>query len=355
VKLWCALLCVGSACAPPNTSLLLRLTGPASPGPLTVTLFDAAGQLKQEVFAMPLLPGTVRVQLPPVAKEYRVVVATASPGPLGAARVNASVREEVEVQISLEPSADVDPDGDRIPTSVDNCELANSAQADRDGDGLGDACAQSCVADAAIARCVGFEDGGAPFYVKTYGPIEFTVDAGLAARGHKAFFAGRRTSDGSSSAVALVVGSPLGEHTWSRGFVRMPAVDHPTDLNVLHLTRITSGNSVYLNLVGGASKPPSVELLNTIPRDFGQTAVQVTLDAGFGLDRWVCIEAGLEQVDAGTQLSLWIDGQPIEVPPLGRMDGIDAINWGIYFEPRTIGFVGFDELAWGTARITCER
>lgn len=181
-RLIVALLLAVAGCGGPTTVLVdVSLgTGAAVPSQLSVSVFDPRGALAQQhLLKGANLPGNLVIDgLADVAQTLRVVVAAVPAGPLvtGVA-VNTRPHEQARAVIVLGPSAD--PDGDGVPSNVDNCpDAANPTQGDVNGDGAGDACASGDGGPADLGDLIaidGATDGGSDL-----APPDLSINCGSA-------------------------------------------------------------------------------------------------------------------------------------------------------------------------------
>jgi hypothetical protein len=154
------------------TTAQVEITNAAAPRQLQVSIYDVQGALVLDhTLDQPMLPGQFIIELPARDQPIRVAL-DESTNLIGSASFLAHAHEAARVQLQLAPpGSDMehqDSDGDGVADPIDNCPLTpNHDQADRDGDGRGDACqlddggvpAGSRCSGLAVRVCDGFEEG----------------------------------------------------------------------------------------------------------------------------------------------------------------------------------------------------
>src|SRR5207237_1266696 len=136
------------ACArdAPTTIVVHIALGPGEPPPaaLLVSVYDRFGALAlDDSLDASNLPSQATVLAPNVSQLLRVAVQSSAGTLKGGTVSRVHAHGQAMVSVVLSSSA-ADADSDGVVDEIDNCpNTSNHDQADRDGDGVGDACANA--------------------------------------------------------------------------------------------------------------------------------------------------------------------------------------------------------------------
>ena len=382
-----ALFAVG--CTPP-TSVVVDLTIASyenTPSTLTASVFDRRHALAlSRTLPDPRFPSTLALTgLPDSDETLRIAI----DDPFALAGISVVLVPHHTTHVAAELGTTFDYDFDGVSDNIDNCPfVVNPDQADANGDGTGDACANGADAGptpdlafaplpdlygvvatacpiAGTSLCEGWE-GGLPAVWQAAGnnmPAgSVTIDDVHVYKGIHALHLHTDAKTGgvyTETQLAESATFPLAT-MFMRTYVYLPSATEPLDSAILSLYQSDAEpyENAYLTLDSGGHLNFVDTVSNSAPTLMAPTAMPT--------DRWVCLEWSFtdqtsDMAGASGALDVWIDGT--EVPALHATTNIASwppfsqfafvLNNGS--DPRPAGSdIWFDEVAIGATRIGCE-
>jgi hypothetical protein len=358
-----------AACGTPGTSVLIDLSSsaPDLPQRLTVSVFDPMKVLVDEAPLQPVeLPGLLRLQVPDVVQNLRVVVASdRTSGLLGAATALTMPFTSVREPIVLSNDPSQDPDGDGIPSSVDNCPNDyNPDQSNSRGVGPGDACVtrdagidgptRPCYKDR-LPLCEDFESGSwgaawSPLGASDSGHI--VVDG---TRPHGGMFALHLTTDASANSpiralleeqLSVTNSGPM----YMRGYFYLPSSVDTSALGLV-LMALDGPNGMGLELQVTTNGTLGISNYSFSPGSFGPTTTALPRD------RFTCLEWLLWP---NNSIRIWLDGNEIPLTIDATVSvTLMEMGWGprYFFTPSAKVYpateLWVDDIVIDSARIGC--
>ena len=393
----CIALALVAGCSTPTTTRLAVDVGIATgvmPTTVTVSVFDAHGQVGHAAVSPAPLPGQLMVTgLPDTAVDLRIA-AVGTGGTqvvLGATRVTLVPHMLTTASLTLAYGT-LDADNDGVPDVIDDCPtVPDPLQTNSAGTGPGDACRNgalpsgdlagadlrattpvdlagpmpdlmrvaSTCATAGVAFCDGFETATlAPHWIVTNNMGgSAVVDPTRAYRGAASLHLHNDAiAAGGSSDVELDETQTFAAYLYARAFIYVPSSFDAAEADVL---LVEQNASPYQGITLGMSK--------------GVFMTQDTLAGGTALvstttvpkDRWTCVEWEVRLGSAGSSngtTTLTVDGtaasglgaaQPLyATPPINQL-GIGLVGGGSAAIPARDLWI--DELIVDTAPIGCAR
>jgi hypothetical protein len=355
----------------------VNITSTTQPTSLSISVYSPTGALALDhAIKKQPLSGNVIVELP--AKDQEIRVAVVDPGGLvGGARFLAHAHQRVSAQLALAPpgsdAAHADSDGDGVVDEIDDCpSVSNHDQADADGDGRGDACANgdlspgpdlssppSLCSAGSFLLCDGFEgstfdEANWPLSLRATQGGSIALDSQHAYRGRgSARLHFDTTPTAMTVLVALTESRAVSLPLYVRAFF---LVSDDADAGTMGLE--TGG----IDLVSVGTTDNHFFELGTrqdtfsLNYDYPPEAAGEPIGAFWQPGTWFCLELGLTN-DA---LQIWIDGK--DVTPanhaLASPPTIASVSLGPQANPApalTAFDVYLDEVAVANQPIGCTR
>jgi hypothetical protein len=329
-----------SGCISGETDLILDvLLAPnvAPPAKLDVALFDEHGVIARKAgIAVPSFPAALLVQnLGDEPRNLRAVAVANGQNVVAASvRLVLAPSEVSHAQLVLAAGFS-DDDGDSVPNDLDNCPtVANSDQADHDGNGVGDACsgisidmstpsdlsgtdlsgqAPGCSAAGAVRLCEDFETGApATYWTKSTTNGTLAVDSTHAHSGSYALHLHVNATNGTqSSAGALLSQSttfsasdPTTGDLWVRAYYYFD-MDAVPKQPVLFWLGTDSAPYGFVTFQLDEGAPTTFDAYQSTGTSYLKSnSVQVPVR------RWTCLMLHVVQAQSGS-VHMFVDGKEV--------------------------------------------